>query len=50
MLKRLTDFCSNLAVASFAIGMYRDVEPVAIFGGSVMLVTSLILARLEEKK
>jgi hypothetical protein len=49
MLKRLADFCTNLAVASFAIGLYKDVEPAAIFGGAVMLTASLILTKVETK-
>jgi len=49
MIKRLADFCNNLAVASFAIGLYKGIEPIAVLGGIISLTGALVLTRLGEK-
>ena len=50
MLKRLADFCTNLAVASFAIGLYKEIDPIAVAGGVVSLVVALVLTRVGGEK
>jgi hypothetical protein len=50
VIKRLADFCTNLAVASFAIGLYKEGDAGALFGGVVALAGCFFLTYLEGKR
>ena len=50
MLKRMGDFLSNLAVASLAIGLYKEGDPRAVVAGIFLFALCLILAKMEGKK
>ena len=50
MLKRLTDFFSNLGVASLAIGLYKDGDSTATAMGLVFFGACMMLARLEGRQ
>lgn len=50
MLKRIADIFEKFAIASLAIGVYKEGDIKAAVAGAVFLVFCLILTKLEGKK